>query len=176
MNHQVIFLSPEQFSEKLKTSVLTGGVVSAPYGSLAVRGVDGYICALAFLDKVSLDQPIYRLPFEEDESWKTVVSDIQKEKSQKLMLVGTPFQHQVWGELLKIPKGTVKNYQDIAKALGDANKSRPVGTAVGANPISWIVPCHRVLPKSGGIGQYHWGPEIKRELLKDEGYVSKAYS
>ena len=174
MNHQVLFLSPGQFREKLKTSALTGCVVSSPYGSLAVRGMNGYIRALAFLDKVPLDQPIYRLPFEGDESWKTVVSDSQKEKPQKLMLVGTTFQHQVWGELLKIPKGTVKNYQDIAKALGGGNKSRPVGTAVGANPISWIVPCHRVLPKSGGIGQYHWGPEIKRKLLKDEGYVSKA--
>ncbi|NBT86393.1 MAG: methylated-DNA--[protein]-cysteine S-methyltransferase [Alphaproteobacteria bacterium] len=170
MIHQVILLTPHEFKEKLKASSFEGGVFSSAYGSLAFRKLDGSICALAFTDQKPLDQWIYDLPYRES------FFSLQKEdlnRPQKLMLVGTPFQHQVWQQLLKIPFGVVKHYKDIAVSLGDPKKCRAVGSAIGANPISWLVPCHRVLPKSGGIGNYHWGSEIKEKLLKDEGYVSK---
>jgi O-6-methylguanine DNA methyltransferase len=129
------------------------------------------ICALAFTDQKPLDQWIYEHPFKEDSS--LIKKDDLVRNPQKLMLVGTSFQHQVWQQLLKIPHGVVKFYKDIASSLGDSNKSRAVGSAVGANPISWLVPCHRVLPKSGGIGNYHWGSQIKEKLLRDEGHVFK---
>ena len=171
MTHQTIFLSPHEFKEKLKTDLFEGGLFSSPYGSLALRKLDGFICALAFTDMKSPDHWIYDYPFKES-NLLLEQNDFHR-NPQKLMLVGTSFQHQVWRQLLTIPFGVVKFYKDIAISLGDPNKSRAVGSAIGANPISWFVPCHRVLPKSGGIGNYHWGSEIKEKLLKDEGYAFK---
>lgn len=170
MVHEAVFVTPAEFKEKLKSTSLEGGVFSSPYGNLAIRRFEGFICALAFIDLKPLDQWIYEQPYKES-SFSLQTNDM--EISQKLMLVGTPFQHLVWKQLLMIPTGKVKFYQDIAIAFSDSKKSRAVGSAVGANPISWLVPCHRVLPKSGGFGNYHWGPKIKEKLLKDEGYVFK---
>ena len=170
MTHQVIFLTPQEFKEKLKIYPLEGGIFSSSYGSLAFRRLDDFVCALAFADQKPLDQWIYT------QSYKESSFSLQKEdlkRPQKLMLVGTPFQHQVWQQLLKIPSGVVKFYKDIAVSLGDPKKCRAVGFAIGANPVSWFVPCHRVLPKSGGVGNYHWGSEIKEKLLKEEGHVFK---
>ncbi|MBY0280655.1 MAG: MGMT family protein [Alphaproteobacteria bacterium] len=171
MTSQVVFLSLHEFKEKLKIHRLEGKMFASPYGSAELRMLDGFICALAFTDQKPLDQWIYDCPYKENAS--LIQNQDLTKNPQKLMLVGTPFQHQVWQELLKIPRGVVKFYKDIANSLGDSNKCRAVGSAVGSNPISWLVPCHRVLPKSGGIGNYHWGSEIKEKLLRDEGYVFK---
>ncbi|HWA82291.1 MAG TPA: methylated-DNA--[protein]-cysteine S-methyltransferase [Fimbriimonadaceae bacterium] len=82
-----------------------------------------------------------------------------------LALSGTPFQKQVWDELLAIPYGGTTTYGAIAKKLGDPNASRAVGTAVGRNPISIVVPCHRVLGSSGAITGFAGGVDKKRQLL-----------
>jgi methylated-DNA-[protein]-cysteine S-methyltransferase len=84
---------------------------------------------------------------------------------------GTPFQISVWEELLKIPYGKVKTYGEIAKRIGNPSAARAVGSAVGANPIPIIVPCHRVVATSG-LGGYSCGVEIKKKLLKLEGALS----
>lgn len=84
-------------------------------------------------------------------------------------LRGTPFQNSVWQALLDIKRGEVKSYGDVANDLGMPKAARAVGTAVGDNPVSLIVPCHRVLQKSGRIGNYGWGTDLKREILKKEG-------
>lgn len=87
----------------------------------------------------------------------------------KIDLHGTNFQIQVWRALLKIPAGAVLNYQAVAAALGDPNASRAVGTAVGANPIALLIPCHRVIQKSGIVENYAWGTARKKILLALEG-------
>ena len=74
-----------------------------------------------------------------------------------------------WQALLNIPKGKTCAYQDIANDIGKPKAVRAVGSAVGENPVSLIVPCHRVLQKSGGLGNYGWGVDIKRNLLGREG-------
>jgi AraC family transcriptional regulator, regulatory protein of adaptative response / methylated-DNA-[protein]-cysteine methyltransferase len=74
-----------------------------------------------------------------------------------LFLIGAPFQIKVWEALLRVPTGHVTTYSDIARAIGHPQAVRAVGTAVGRNPISWLIPCHRALRKSGGLGGYHWG-------------------
>lgn len=84
---------------------------------------------------------------------------------QKIGLVGTPFQAAVWQALLEIPLNTCQTYSDIAWRINRSTALRAVGTAIGANPISILIPCHRVVPKSGGMGNYYWGPEIKAALL-----------
>jgi AraC family transcriptional regulator of adaptative response/methylated-DNA-[protein]-cysteine methyltransferase len=83
----------------------------------------------------------------------------------QLHLAGTAYQIRVWEELLKIPFGGTTSYGRLAKTLGDPRSSRAVGAAVGRNPVAYIVPCHRVLHSDGGIGNYMWGSDRKREIL-----------
>ena len=81
---------------------------------------------------------------------------------------GTDFQKQVWRALLEIPPCTTISYGAIATQVGRPKAYRAVGSAVGANPIALLIPCHRVVPASGGTGNYRWGSERKRALLKME--------
>jgi AraC family transcriptional regulator of adaptative response/methylated-DNA-[protein]-cysteine methyltransferase len=83
----------------------------------------------------------------------------------RLDLHGTNFQIKVWEALLRIPFGRLASYQDIAVAIGAPKAARAVGTAVGANPISLVIPCHRVILKSGVIHNYRWGTKRKRTIL-----------
>lgn len=83
----------------------------------------------------------------------------------RLHLIGAPFQVKVWEALLAIPPGQVATYSAIAEAIGHPRAVRAVGTAVGRNPIAWLIPCHRALRKSGGLGGYHWGLPVKRAML-----------
>lgn len=84
-------------------------------------------------------------------------------------LMGTPFQLEVWRALLKVPMGGTTTYGAIAAEIGRPKAFRAVGSAVGDNPIFFAIPCHRVLPASGGVGNYFWGPEIKKRILTWEG-------
>jgi len=85
-----------------------------------------------------------------------------------LHLMGTPFQMKVWQALLAIPSGRFSTYGTIAEQLENPNACRAVGAAVGKNPISWLIPCHRVLGSSGALTGYHWGVERKRAMLAVE--------
>lgn len=88
---------------------------------------------------------------------------------QKIKTLGTPFQAAVWQALLAIPRGSIQTYTDIATQIQHPKAVRAVGSAIGANPIAILIPCHRVVPKGGGIGQYHWGQKVKSALLTWEG-------
>jgi len=85
-----------------------------------------------------------------------------------LVLRGTPFRQSVWQALLDIPCGKTATYSDIAAMIGRPDAVRAVGGAVGANPISWLIPCHRVSRKGGALGGYRWGLEIKQKMLAYE--------
>lgn len=91
-----------------------------------------------------------------------------------LHLIGAPFQIKVWEALLHIPDGFVSTYSDVARRVGNDRAVRAVGTAIGRNPISFFIPCHRALRKSGELGGYHWGLETKRTILAYEGARSDA--
>jgi AraC family transcriptional regulator of adaptative response/methylated-DNA-[protein]-cysteine methyltransferase len=86
-------------------------------------------------------------------------------RAARLHLIGAPFQIKVWEALLHIPSGHVTSHSELAGAVGHPTAQRAVGTAVGRNPISLLVPCHRALRKSGGLGGYHWGLPVKRAML-----------
>ena len=86
----------------------------------------------------------------------------------RLHLIGSLFQIKVWKALFEIPDGQVSTYSDIAAAIYQPSSARAVGTAIGRNPISFLIPCHRVIQKSGGLGGYHWGLTIKKSLLAFE--------
>jgi AraC family transcriptional regulator of adaptative response/methylated-DNA-[protein]-cysteine methyltransferase len=82
-----------------------------------------------------------------------------------VVLIGTDFEVRVWETLLKIPMGRAVSYSDIAGHIGAAKAARAVGAAVGKNPISFVVPCHRALGKSGALTGYHWGLTRKQAML-----------
>lgn len=92
------------------------------------------------------------------------------EKNDKIIfhLFGTPFQIKVWNALLKIPYGKTVTYGDIAGEIGMPNAQRAVGTAIGSNPVFFLIPCHRVIRKSGEIGNYFYGTEVKKKILDFE--------
>ena len=85
------------------------------------------------------------------------------------LLVGTPFQQKVWRALLNIPYGKTWSYQQLATHIAQPKAVRAVANAVGANPISPLIPCHRVVRNNGQLGGYYWGGEEKIKLLQEEG-------
>jgi len=87
-------------------------------------------------------------------------------------VTGTTFQTQVWQTLLQLQPGELISYQQLAERTGHPAAVRAVGTAVGKNPIAWLIPCHRVIRKNGDIGQYHWGTTSKKQMIQTE----KTYS
>lgn len=89
----------------------------------------------------------------------------RSEQPLKVVLIGTDFQVRVWQALLRIPMGKACSYSSIAAGIGAPAASRAVGAAIGANPISFVVPCHRALGKSGALTGYHWGLTRKRAIL-----------
>ena len=88
-----------------------------------------------------------------------------REQPVRLVMIGTDFDVRVWETLLRIPMGRAVSYTDIARHIGQPSASRAVGSAVGRNPISFVVPCHRVLRGDGSLGGYHWGLTRKRALI-----------
>ena len=92
----------------------------------------------------------------------------EKDEPLPVALYGTPFRRQVWRALLDIPAGETCTYGQLASASGHPKAARAVGAAVGANPISWFIPCHRALAADGRLHNYHWGVDRKRAMLTYE--------
>ena len=91
----------------------------------------------------------------------------------QLQVIGSPFQIKVWEALLQIQAGQVVTYSEVATAINKPSSVRAVATAIGRNPISFLIPCHRVIQKSGGLGGYHWGLPIKKHILNFENEKSR---
>ena len=95
-----------------------------------------------------------------------VLGDIFRGGREHVLHVrGTNFQQQVWRALLAVPPGETTDYGELAAAVGRPGASRAVGNAVGANPVAWLIPCHRVLRRNGALGGYRWGADRKRVML-----------
>lgn len=168
-------------SYKVKGSGLTirYGFHDCPFGRALLMMTDKGICGLAFADQggeqAAFDDMRSRWPeaifVEELEATGASVARIfqpalwRAGEPLRIVFIGTDFETQVWQTLLKLPLGHAASYSDIAAHLGRAGASRAVGSAVGRNPISFVVPCHRVLAKSGGLGGYHWGLTRKQAIL-----------
>jgi AraC family transcriptional regulator of adaptative response/methylated-DNA-[protein]-cysteine methyltransferase len=170
-------MSPGEFARKGKNLVINFGWFATPFGKGLAMGTDRGLCGLAFSDECGADTAWRdmsgRWPhahFAENpaalEQWVTAA--LNQGGNTSLHLMGAPFQIKVWEALLTIPSGHVTTYSEIAEAVGKPKAVRAVGTAVGRNPISWLIPCHRVLLKSGGLGGYHWGLQVKRAMLAYE--------
>jgi len=137
-------------------------------------GTERGLCGLAFTSETgrqaAFDDLVARWPeadYIEDASAITpwVEAAFGLRGHTQLHMIGAPFQIKVWEALLQIPSGHVSTYSDIAQAVGKPKAVRAVGTAVGRNPVSFLIPCHRALRKSGALGGYHWGLPVKRAML-----------
>jgi AraC family transcriptional regulator of adaptative response/methylated-DNA-[protein]-cysteine methyltransferase len=152
----------------------------SPLGKIALAATDQGICSLAFpenaqqaLAELKEHWPRARIRREPGKILplaREITARVSGKKQVELSLVlkGTPFQVKVWEALLRIPEGSVTTYQDVAKAIGAPRATRAVGTAVGANPIGFLIPCHRVIRSTGAIGDYHWGATRKTAILAVE--------
>lgn len=176
--------TPGEIKNKGHGLTLRYGACPTPFGELFVAKTDRGICWLSFQMDGNQDRSIARLHkhwqnadlIEDKESAKEIADDIvaiwsgaaNRNKKTKLHLFGTNFQVQVWQALLKIPSGSTVSYGAIAQSLGKPDANRAVGTAVGANPISLLIPCHRVIQSTGIIENYAWGSERKKALLGAE--------
>lgn len=156
----------------------------SPFGEAMVMATSRGICGLAFTAECGRDEALTdmqsRWPqarFRQGDArltpWLEAVFAADGEA--KLHMIGAPFQIKVWEALLKVPTGHVTTYSEIAQAIGSPKAVRAVGTAVGRNPISWLIPCHRALRKSGGLGGYHWGLPVKRAMLAWESARNDAH-
>ena len=150
------------------------GWFDSPFGEVLAMGTDRGLCGMAFGAETgreaAFEDMCARWPaatFVEAPStvagWACAAFGQGGEA--RLHLIGAPFQIKVWEALLSIPSGHVTSYSQIAQAIGNPAAVRAVGTAVGRNPISWLIPCHRAMRKSGGLGGYHWGLPVKRAML-----------
>lgn len=170
-------MSPGEYAAKGRGLTISFGWFESPFGDMLVMGTDRGLCGIAFSAEsgrnAAMTDMTSRWPeasFVEDpdklDSW--VAAALGKGQETRLHLIGGPFQIKVWEALLAIPSGHVTTYSEIAQSIGHPKAVRAVGTAVGRNPISWLIPCHRALRKSGGLGGYHWGLPVKRALLAYE--------
>ena len=153
----------------------------SPFGEALVMATDRGICGLGFTEgpgrAAALADLTARWPaatYIEADLTPLTKPLFDGAGEAQLHLIGAPFQIKVWEALLQVPTGHVTTYSEIAQRVGHPTAQRAVGTAVGRNPISWLIPCHRALRKSGGLGGYHWGLPTKRALLAWEAARSDA--
>ncbi len=170
-------MSPGEYARKGDGLTIYTGWFDSPFGPAFALGTDKGLCGLAFADDVGAEAavsdmqsrwPAATFVEKPDALAGWVSAAFQQRGETQLHLLGAPFQIQVWEALLRIPSGHVTTYSEIAQAVGNPKAVRAVGTAVGRNPVSWLIPCHRALRKSGGLGGYHWGLPIKRAMLAYE--------
>ena len=170
-------MSPGDYAKGGAGLTIHWGWFDSPFGPALAMGTKRGICGLAFAADTGAEPAMADLrsrwpkaTFVEDPAalrgW--VDAAFREDGETTLHLIGAPMQIKVWEALLRIPSGQVTTYSEIATSIGAPKAVRAVGTAVGRNPVSWIIPCHRALRKSGALGGYHWGLPVKRALLAYE--------
>ena len=176
-------MSPGEFARQGDTVTINFSWMDSPFGEALIMGTNRGLCGIAFTAETGRSEAFNdmaaRWPkahFMENaaslKQWGEAA--FGRSGETPLHLIGAPFQIKVWEALLKIPSGYVTTYSDIAQCIGAPKAVRAVGTAVGRNPISWLIPCHRALHKSGALGGYHWGLPVKRTMLAYEAARSEA--
>ena len=167
-------MSPGEYAAGGAGLHINWGWFDSPFGPLLAMGTARGICGLAFGAEIGaaaaeadLRARWPRAAFHHNpealHAW--VAAALGQSGACNLVMIGSPLQIKVWEALLAIPSGHVTSYSEIARAIGSPRAARAVGTAVGRNPVSWLIPCHRALRKSGELGGYHWGLPVKRALL-----------
>ncbi len=178
-------MTPGDYKRRGEGLSIAYGFHACPFGEALVMATERGVCGMAFVNEdvnqsradalsdmtrrwpraTFIEQPGRTAPLSarvfEPKAWLA-------DQPVRLVLIGTDFEIRVWEALLKIPMGRAVSYGDIARHLGQPTASRAVGTAVGRNPISFAVPCHRVMRGDGQLAGYHWGLTRKRALISWE--------
>ncbi|MEX0957244.1 MAG: bifunctional helix-turn-helix domain-containing protein/methylated-DNA--[protein]-cysteine S-methyltransferase [Rhizobiaceae bacterium] len=172
-------MSPGDYKQRGAGLTINHGWHVSPFGLALVMVTDRGLAGLAFCDpgdeRAALEDMRGRWPnagyVEDMAATQPYAARIfeptrwRADEPLRVVLIGTDFQVRVWEALLRIPMGRACSYSSIADGIGAPKASRAVGAAVGANPISFVVPCHRALGKSGALTGYHWGLTRKRAIL-----------
>jgi AraC family transcriptional regulator, regulatory protein of adaptative response / methylated-DNA-[protein]-cysteine methyltransferase len=178
--------SPGEFKSGGRGLSIEWGVAESPFGFCSLAWNPRGVCHLAFHDT----PPKSQLPPGLRDNWphahfsrneraarrfaKNIFNPDASSASLKAFVRATPFQLKVWRALLRIPEGCVASYGGITRTIGNAKAVRAVGSACGANPIAWLIPCHRVIRETGIVQGYRWGTTRKRALLAFESAKKEA--
>jgi AraC family transcriptional regulator of adaptative response/methylated-DNA-[protein]-cysteine methyltransferase len=172
-------VSPGEFKNYGEGMAVRYGFHPTPFGTCLIGATARGICHLSFPERDSSSRRASAIREIEAEWPKAVLRHdpgstrefaakmFHRRRSEKIpvLLVGTPFRLKVWEALLKIPSGCVLSYQDVARSIGAPKACRAVGAAVGANPVAYLIPCHRVIHETGIVGNYRWGQARKMAML-----------
>ncbi|MBX7231356.1 MAG: methylated-DNA--[protein]-cysteine S-methyltransferase [Bdellovibrionales bacterium] len=173
-------MTPGEYKSAGRNLEIKWGQFETPAGEIILGVTKRGICFLGFKTSEAPGEELIRerwpcAEVKKDEKalgpWhESIVARMlgQKSCSLKILFSGTSFQIKVWESLLRLPEGMVTSYQAIANVIGLPKAARAVGAALGANPIGYLIPCHRVLSSSGALHQYHWGVARKVALLSLE--------
>ncbi len=173
VTHEAI--TPGEFKRKGAGMMIVYGFHPTPFGECLLAATERGICNLLFVAgsrQRTLQSVIEQWPgakvVEDGEKTRPFIAQLfspTAETQFHLYLKGTNFQIQVWRALLKIPAGTAVSYGQLARIMKNPGAVRAVGTAVGCNPVAYLIPCHRVIRQTGGFGQYRWGTTRKKAIL-----------
>ena len=148
------------------------GFSKSPFGECCIVFSNDGICALTFPENhesalYDIEQRFPETDFVQNDEKAAFFSKLifQKRERPTIHPIGTEFQQAVWNALQEIPIGDTTTYAKIADTINRPKAVRAVGTAIGANPIAFLIPCHRVIRTDGGLGGYRWGLEIKKMML-----------
>ena len=174
---QIEGMTPGEYQQGGKNLHIYYSRAETLFGNILIASTAKGICHISFMDE-NPDSPeadiMNRFPaatleqktdMHQQQALKMFRDDWTDLDRIKLHLKGTPFQIKVWTALLQIPAGSLKSYLDIAREIGDTRASRAVGTAIGSNPIAYLIPCHRVITSSGNLGGYHGGIDRKSAII-----------
>lgn len=178
----LIGVTPKEWREKGKDVTITYGFGITPFGEALIAYTDKGVCYLGFIDKNK--EAIFNRFNDLWENANLLHDDIKaqtylenifiKNKKYNLMVKGTNLQINVWKALLNLPNGAVTTYQDIANTIDNPKAIRAVASAIGENHIGYLIPCHRVIAKSGAMSGYRWGIERKKILIAYESVSKEA--
>ena len=167
-------MTPGEYARNGKGLTIRWGWFDGPFGEMLVMATDRGICGMAFSAETGREWALADMRGR----WPAAIYDQDPEAIRpwveaafggsgevKLLLSGAPFQINVWEALMRIPSGHVTTYSEIARFIGKPRAVRAVGSAVGRNPVSWLIPCHRAMRRDGELGGYHWGLPMKRAMM-----------
>ncbi len=169
-------VTPQEYKTNGAGVTIDYGFHETLFGECLIGMTERGICHFTFVD----DNPVQNLERLQADWKNATIRQNQQATAQvaaqvfqtsktasplKLLVRGTNFQVKVWQALLQIPEGYVASYQTIAQLIGQPKAMQAVGSAVGANPVGFLIPCHRVIRKEGIVGEYHWGATRKKALL-----------
>jgi len=169
-------MTPAEYKNGGKALAINYSFAESPFGNIIVASTPKGICYMAFADDrgEAFTHLVAQFP---NAGYTQVVDAVQQEalfifkkdwsqlSNIKLHLKGTNFQLKVWEALLTIPIGGLSTYASVAGVIGRPTASRAVGSAVGDNPVAFLIPCHRVIKSTGEFGQYHWGATRKSAMI-----------